>query len=76
MDMMETAVQAAEIAQGGTVPEWVHILPLGQIEGRDGRRFEETVIHARGSIERPLLDGEIADKTRRLASRLPAAQAS
>lgn len=39
MDMMETAVQAAEIAQGGTVPEWVHILPLGQIEGRDGRRF-------------------------------------
>ena len=43
MDMMETAAQAAELAPkgfgGGTVPEWVHILPLGQIEGRDGRRF-------------------------------------
>jgi phage I-like protein len=39
MNMMETAAQAAEIAQGGTVPEWVHVLPSGQIEGRDGRRF-------------------------------------
>lgn len=39
MDMMETAAQAQDIAPAGTVPEWVHILPLGQIEGRDGRRF-------------------------------------
>jgi phage I-like protein len=39
MSMMETAAQAAELAPGGTVPEWVHILPLGNIEGRDGRNF-------------------------------------
>lgn len=45
-----------------------------EVQTRDGRRFEETVIHARGSIERPLLDAEIAAKTRRLASRLPASQ--
>lgn len=40
MDMMETAAQAREIASGGDVPEWVHILPAGHIEGRDGRSFE------------------------------------
>ena len=40
MNMMETAAQAQDMTATGTVPEWVHILPLGQIEGRDGRRFE------------------------------------
>ena len=40
MDMMETAVQASDIAPGGAVPEWVHILPVGKIEGRDGRNFD------------------------------------
>lgn len=39
MDMMETAVQASDLAPGGVVPEWVHILPVGKIEGRDGRDF-------------------------------------
>lgn len=50
MDMMETAVQASDLAPGGTVPEWVHILPIGKIEGRDGRDFDlpnpATVINA------------------------------
>lgn len=40
MDMMETAVQASDLAPDGTVPEWVNILPVGKIEGRDGRNFD------------------------------------
>ena len=43
MSVMETAAAnsngAAQLSKGGTVPEWVHILPLGNIEGRDGRTF-------------------------------------
>ncbi len=33
MNMMETAAQAQDMTATCTVPEWVHILPLGQIEG-------------------------------------------
>lgn len=28
------------LAPGGTVPEWVHLLPEGPMTGRDGRRFD------------------------------------
>jgi phage I-like protein len=35
---LATALCARPLA-GGAAPEWVHLLPLGAMEGRDGRRF-------------------------------------
>jgi 2-methylcitrate dehydratase PrpD len=37
------------------------------IRARDGRTLSETVLHPRGSTERPLSDDEIAGKVRDLA---------
>ena len=39
---METLIsfcRASELPQAGTGPQWVHLLPLGEIAGRDGRRW-------------------------------------
>ena len=39
-----------------------------QVRTRDGRTLSSTVLHARGSVERPLSDAEIAAKVRDLAA--------
>ena len=39
-----------------------------EVRTRDGRTLKSTVLHARGSIERPLSDDEIAAKVRDLAA--------
>jgi 2-methylcitrate dehydratase PrpD len=39
-----------------------------QVRTRDGRTLNSTVLHARGSLERPLSDAEIATKVRDLAA--------
>ncbi|MBX3447519.1 MAG: hypothetical protein KF765_12265 [Parvibaculaceae bacterium] len=35
----QTGIAVLSVALDGLAPEWVHLLPLGEVPGRDGRRF-------------------------------------
>jgi len=36
---VQTGIAVHAVALDGVAPEWVHLLPLGEVPGRDGRRF-------------------------------------
>jgi 2-methylcitrate dehydratase PrpD len=59
--------------RGKVVAERDDSLPQGAarvaVHLRDGTKFETTVLHARGSSEKPMSDAEIEDKARSLVAR-------
>lgn len=68
------------LPDGGTVPEWVHLLPSGKMTGRDGRTFQLSdpqaviALFERGQIDLPIDYEHQNDKPEaRLSGPVPAA---